>query len=278
MAIRTVFRTLLRSMFFSLCVVAIIGGLCAIDALYVEPNFPRLIRQEVFIQGLPESLDGLKVVHLSDLHIVRFGKREARALKLVARIEPDLVCLTGDYIGDDGITPGDHTDEYCMRQAARFMSGLHAKYGLYAVSGNWDPLADKREFERAGVRRIDGESLTLEMRGARLRLASFGAIQKQMENKSTKRSRHIPTILLEHFPEVADNFAVADSPVDLVLAGHWHGGQVGWPLKMTDVKYLAGLYRVGRVQLYVSRGLGMHSRAVRFNCPSEVGLIVLRCR
>ena len=106
MSIRATIRTTLRSLLFSLITVVLVGGICAIDGFLIEPNFPRIIRQEVLIPNLPKALDGFKIVQLSDLHIVKYGKREARALKLIRRIRPDLICLTGDYIGDDGITPG----------------------------------------------------------------------------------------------------------------------------------------------------------------------------
>lgn len=84
---------------------ALVAGICAVDALLIEPNFPSVIRQEVRIKNLPRQLDGLKIVHLTDLHIVKLGKREDRALAKIARIEPDIICLTGDYVFDDGITP-----------------------------------------------------------------------------------------------------------------------------------------------------------------------------
>lgn len=258
-----------RRIALSLGVVAAASGLLAIYALRIEPNFPRVIRQDVFIEDLPTDLEGLKIVHLSDLHIVKSGKREARALRLIEKIEPDLICLTGDYIGDDGITPGEHSDEDCIREAAGFMAGLSARYGVYGVSGNWDPLTDVPEFEEAGVRMIDNDAVAIKIGDAQLNLASATAVRA---GKTFGR----PTIVLDHFPYVVES--LAHYPVDLVLAGHWHGGQVGWPLKMTDVEYLAGLYEVGGLQLYVTRGLGMHTRMVRFNCPSEVTLIILRRR
>lgn len=241
--------------------------MCAVDAFYIEPYYPRVIRQEVRIPGLPKELDGLKIVHLSDLHIVKCGKREDRALASIARIRPDLICLTGDYIQDDGITPGRHTDEECFREAMRFISKLRARHGVYAILGNWDTSSMIPTLESAGIRVPGSEPITVRVNGADLRITS--------DTKPGTPS--VPTIALIHIPDAADALSrpPGASP-DLILAGHWHGGQVGRPLKMTDVKYLAGLFRVGRSQLYVTRGLGMHSIPVRFNCPSEITLIVLR--
>lgn len=272
MTLRAVARTLLRSLLFSLIVLVVIGGPCLIDGFLVEPNFPRIIRQDVFVPNLPKALEGFKIVQLSDLHIVKYGKREARALKLVRRIRPDLICLTGDYIGDDGITPGDYSDEFCIQQAMRFVLGLSAKYGVYGVSGNWDPPEIVPALQRAGVHMIDKQSATLRIRNTQLSIAGTPTGVRTLAHQS----KHITTIVLDHFPEAVEEVSYQHSPVDLLLAGHWHGGQIGWPLKMKETEYPAGLYKVGSTQLYVNQGLGMHSRAVRFNCPSEVTLIVLR--
>ena len=272
MTLRAVARTLFRSLFFSIVVVLVVGVPCLIDGFLVEPNFPRVIRQEVRIPNLPKALDGLKIVQLSDLHIVKYEKRDARALSLIKRIRPDLICLTGDYIGDDGITPGDYSDQYCIRQATRFARGLSARYGIYGVSGNWDPMEIIPAFEQMGVRMIDKQSVALRIKGVPLNIAGTPSGVRSLKHTG----KRVTTVMLDHFPEAAEELAYPDSPVDLVLAGHWHGGQVGWPLKVKETKYPAGLYKVGSTQLYVNRGLGMHSRAVRFNCPSEVTLIVLK--
>lgn len=263
----------LRRILRALGLLSIAVGLCVIDALYIEPNFPRVVRRDVCVRDLPPSLSGIKILHLSDLHIVTFGKREERALRIIHRIKPDVICLTGDYIGDDGITPGEHTDQYCIEQAARFIARLRAPYGIYAVRGNWDPISDIPQFDRAGVHWLDGTSVVSRVRDSSLRLASCAGIAARSSRSPRER---VVTVVLEHYPYDIEFLATVNPPVDLILAGHWHGGQVGWPLRMTEAKYLAGLYTIGETQLYVSRGLGMHTRAVRFNCPSEITVLTLK--
>ena len=254
MTLRAFVRSVLRGVLFSLIAMAVIGGLCLTDGYLIEPNFPRVIRQEIRIPNLPKALDGLKIVQLSDLHIVKYGKREARALRLIRRIRPDLICLTGDYIGDDGITPGDYSDQYCIRQAVRFAQGLSAKYGVYGISGNWDTLEVVPVLERVGVHMIDKQFVTLKIGNAPLRIAGTPVAVRLPSFKG----RRVTTIVLDHFPEAVTEVSYPGTPVDLLLAGHTHGGQVGWPLNMKEPKYVAGLYRVGSTQLCVSRGLGMH--------------------
>ena len=249
---------------------ALVAGICALDAFYIEPNYPRVITQEITIEGLPKQLDGLKIVHLSDLHIVKVGKREDRALAKIARIRPDLVCMTGDYIFDDGITPGNHTEEECIREFRHFAYRLKAKHGIYAVAGNWDPPFSLPSYmAETKVQVIDDTWKTVEIRGASLTISGSKAVEH-----GWVKAR--PLIVLDHFPEVVDNLAKSERPADLVLAGHWHGGQVNIPGQTPKTKYLAGLFRVGDIQLYVTRGLGMHTHAIRFRCPAEITLIVLR--
>lgn len=257
----------------ALGIFAVFAGLCALDALHIEPFFPRVILRQVAVPGIPKPLDGLIIVQLSDLHIVKLGRREERALRMVARIKPDLILLTGDYIGDDGITAGKHNERFCVGQAARFMKSLHARYGIFAVRGNWDSISPTPEYENIGVTWLDGRSVTVRIRGVPVLLGSTPGITLE---RARRRDSDAVTIALDHFPEAAVELGRLNPPVALAVAGHWHGGQVGWPLKMKGVRYLAGLYKVGNTQLYVNRGLGMHSRAVRFNCPSEITLIILR--
>lgn len=253
-----------------LSVLALIAGICLLDAFYIEPWFPRVITQTVYIDNLPKDLDGLKIVHLSDLHIEKMGKREERALKIIRGIKPDLICLTGDYIEDAGITPGEITWQDCVPEAVRFMSGLHAGYGVYAVLGNWDHIEMIPVMEDAGVHVVEDASAYAKIGKSGIRICAEKNLSRQPDDGAV--------IVLDHFPDSADRIASSASHPDLILSGHWHGGQVGWPLRMSDVKYLAGLYKVDGSQLYVTRGLGMHSIPVRFNCPAEITLLILKAR
>jgi predicted MPP superfamily phosphohydrolase len=85
-----------------------------------------------------------------------------------------------------------------------------------------------------------------------------------------------PVIMLTHNPDLIDVPALAAHKPDLVLAGHTHGGQFGIDFirKYSDYaersKYMAGLFRVSDMRLYVNRGLGMKTRRIRFFCRPEV--------
>lgn len=265
---RLISKGFIKRILLTLGALAVIAGVCLIDGFYIEPYYPRVIRQTVYIHSLPSEFDGLRIVQLSDLHIVKLGKREERALKKIKEIAPDVICLTGDYIEDDGITPGIHPWQECAEEAYRFFGGLSAKYGVYACMGNWDNIEIIPRMEKLGIHMVDDHPSEITIKGRKLLIRGDSEKQPVPDVQSA--------IALIHIPDGVDSINESGNHVDLTLAGHWHGGQVGWPLQMSDVKYLAGLYKVGDTQLYVNRGLGMHSIAVRFNCPAEITLITLK--
>ena len=86
---------------------------------------------------------------------------------------------------------------------------------------------------------------------------------------------------LAHVPRTAEHLAIWERPM-LLLSGHTHGGQVNVPLLMPALRWLArepyvdGLYDVGKVQLYVTRGVGNVGLGLRLNAPPEVSLLTLR--
>ena len=93
-----------------------------------------------------------------------------------------------------------------------------------------------------------------------------------------------PVILLCHGPDFADRLLThpAGQAVDLMLSGHSHGGQIRLPLLGAMVlppmgrKYIEGWFRLGRLQLYVNRGIGAVGIPFRLNCPPEITVITLR--
>jgi len=262
-----------------LLALALTGALLWYDAFRFEPWRPRLYRQEVCLPGLPPAFDGFKIIQLSDLHIVKLGEREQRAAQLVTEAQPDLIVLTGDYVTDDGITPGPQRWRDCTEEAVRFLQPLKAPYGKYAVMGNWDNPEVMARLDQAGAATcLDNKAIALTKGGERIWLAGTWVAKGGREEAVRRMPRGETCILLAHYPEVARE--VAPLGVDLILAGHYHGGQVNFPFTGPvcgrSTPCVAGLYHVGDSLLYVSRGLGMHTAAVRFRCRAEVTVLTLR--
>lgn len=262
-----------------------LGGLAAIalaatlDAYLYEPTHPKVYRQTLGFPQVPDELTRLKIVHLSDLHIVVPGARERRMIQMVNELQPDLVLLTGDYVEDDGITPGQHDWQNCARNAVSVIRQLKPRLGTYAVLGNWDAPTMAGMLRDAEISVLQDESVILDIGAARLAIAGVDNSRGGLKNISTDALEADFAILLSHYPETAEGVAALGLPIDLVLAGHYHGGQVKVPFANRvfgqDMKYIAGEYDVEGVKLYVNRGMGMHTEAVRFLCRPEVTLIRL---
>ncbi|MHB8419485.1 MAG: metallophosphoesterase [Myxococcales bacterium] len=237
-----------------------------------------MIRQvEVGVHGLDPRLDGVRLAHLSDVHVSALARPRLlwRAVERIGQSGAELVLLTGDYVCAS------------LRALPRLTEAL-AKLGLPAVAtlGNHDHWAGAREvtaalFE-AGIRVLQNQHLTLELRGAPLHV--IGVDDGTTRHADAERAFHgVPKIglrvALTHDPRQADRLAPRGA--QLILAGHTHGGQIDVPgvtrriMRRRGFHYLGGEYRVGSSLLYVSRGLGA-TIPVRLRAPSEVAVLTLR--
>lgn len=244
-----------------------------------EPFMTTVERQQIFLRRLPQGLDGLRVVHLSDLH---YGplvdpRHLERAISIANELKPDLIALTGDYISQER--------SYAAPCAA-LIGQLRARFGVFAVLGNHDHWTDANLitdlFRAEGVRVLLNEGLRLDINGAAIWLAGVDDTMVGLEDLSLAlagSSEDEMKLLLAHNPVVLRRAWKSD--VDLVLSGHTHGGQVtirpeknrsGRPRR----RLLRGLGRRGNTQIYVTRGLGTVVLPIRYGCPPEVSMLELR--
>jgi predicted MPP superfamily phosphohydrolase len=251
---------------------AILGILCILYGWKIEPYRLEVTFHEMASPKLHGLSRRVRLVHLTDIHMEDDDRYDRIGLlDEIRRLEPDLICLTGDYLNDLS----------AMERLRRFLEGLRAPRGVYAVLGNADDLQDSTPAFRVvpGVRLLAGEQVELEMEGSVLRIAGHEALPE----RSILRAFPDPfpessfNIFLEHYPSSIPN--LSRHGVDLYLCGHTHGGQVRLPFYgavMTLDKYgkrfEAGLYRVGAMTAYVNRGLGMDPPPVRFLCRPEVAV------
>ena len=236
---------------------------------------------EVTLPKLPTALDGFTIVQLSDLHV---GLTIDRAFvqKVVDRtnaLAPDVIALTGDLV--DGQVP-DLRDDFAP------LGSLRAKHGVFSVTGNHeyysgaDPwIAEQR---RLGIRVLrnervaigDGEA-SFDLAGVDDHAAGGNGHGEDIGRAVAGRDPARALVLLAHQPRQVKR--AARHGVDLQLSGHTHGGQI-WPwhylVKVQQGGLLAGLYRIGQTQLYVTRGCGYWGPPVRLLAPLEITRIVLR--
>src|SRR5258708_541592 len=243
-----------------------------------DPCKQAIERQQIYSRLLPKALDGLRIVHLSDLH---FGpivnpRHLERAIKAANELRPDLIALTGDYISQDRVYAA---------PCAELVGRLRARFGVYAVLGNHDHWTDAALitdlFRAEGVTMLVNEGMRLDLGGESFWLAGVNDTMVGLEDLSLAlagSSDNEMRLLLAHNPIILRRAARAG--VDLVLSGHTHGGQVtlrpeknrsGRPRR----RLLRGLGRRGNTQIYVTRGLGTVVLPIRYGCPPEVSLLDL---
>ena len=218
----------------------------------------------------------LKLAQLSDLHMRGFLERHERLVEAIRSYEPDLVLITGDTLGPS---------QESRASAARLVRALACDSPVYISRGNWDVEWTSRrvEFERLaahwGARALVNTSCTVETPAGRVRLIGvddltvgwpdLGLVLAQAEDRTDY------SLLLSHSP-LAAPMLPADAPVDLVLSGHTHGGQIRVPwlwrrvLDSAYVPYAQGLYNFRWGHMYVNKGFGTVGLPLRLACPAEV--------
>lgn len=259
---------------------ALAGG--AVDALFIEPHRFRVTEHTIFLPRLGAAWDGVRIAQISDIHVGRFSDMDhAREIvDMTNDLQPDIVALTGDYVSRAGaITPA-------LVEALR---DLRTK-DKFAVLGNHDYWADASRMaatlESAGIVLLTNRHVLLRRGGGRLCLAGVNDVWSVPPPDAAAAlagvPSNVPRIVLCHNPDYAE-VVPRNLRIDLMLCGHTHGGQVRLPflgaplLPITHRKYAEGLVAGPVCPVFVSRGLGMVSIPVRFNCPPELPLITLRC-
>jgi predicted MPP superfamily phosphohydrolase len=261
------------------------------DAIFLEPNRPRLVRQEIPLQRLPAALDGLTIVQISDFHYdPHFGVRPIReAIRISNELQPDLVVLTGDFVTVPMLARGSSKRKAALQvePCVELLRQLRARIGIFAALGNHDefsdPLLISDTLAEGGFQVLNNTAVPIEHSGGRVWIAGVrDVIARKADLK--RALQPVPAgeavVLLAHEPDFAD--AVQWYPVDLQLSGHSHGGQVCVPLlgpiylPELGRKYPSGLRQLGPLTLYTNVGIGTIRIPARWNCPPEVTCITLR--
>jgi uncharacterized protein len=240
---------------------------------------PEITETAIHLGRLPAALDGLKIVHLTDIHLSLYTPIEEvqRVVDLANSQDPDLVALTGDY---ETFSPT------YVWPAARALGRLRARLGTFAVLGNHDFRVSAEEITRAlraqRIRVLRNWHYPLRAGGSALWLVgvddvwgSFDDLERAMDSVPTQD----PKILLCHNPMAIGH--AARFGIDLMLSGHTHGGQVRLPLirslyrSKPGERFIDGWNQLGGTQIYVSRGIGKVVLPVRVACPPEITCLSL---
>ncbi len=241
------------------------------------------------IPNLPPALAGLRIAHVTDIHIGKFT--DDPLLRAVVErtnaLRPDLILYTGDLIDYDIAD---------LPAGLAMMKRWDPKFGTCVCEGNHDLMSGRYAFEQqvtaAGFEMPINSSRFVTVRGQPIQLLGlrWGSADPTDDNigagdRQIAESVHslIPQlqpgafpILLAHHPHAFDY--LGDSNINLVLAGHTHGGQINigpiHPARMR-FRYISGLYQHAGRQLYVNNGVG-NWFPLRINAPAEIVDITLQ--
>jgi predicted MPP superfamily phosphohydrolase len=227
------------------------------------------------VRNLPPALRGLRLIHLTDLHLRGHWPVGLDALlDQIAANPPDLVLFTGDFVDDKS----DHRP--ALPHLRRFLNQLKSRLGTYAILGNHDGLALPGALAELPVTLLDGRRIELEHDGARLELIGLpGPFRYDLDDRFIQSMPPVaadaPRIILSHFP---GHWSAAASLIpDLFLAGHTHGGQICLPRRIPILRHdpmprrlCHGIHRIDQSWYIVGRGLGFSGFPLRIFCPNQV--------
>ncbi len=259
----------------------IIVALILFYGIWIERYLVRFNRYTIPVPNLPDAFNGFRIVHISDVHLsplvpYRFLKW---LFQKVDRMEKDIIVCTGDYVLGRNVPSR-------VDKVWTLLRGLHAPYGVYSVLGNCDYWADAERSSKLLAQSgqdIQDKTAVIEKNGGRLWLAGAGDFMEH----------HIPLdrilqsvpgndcrIVLAHNPDSADTDF--KERIDLMLAGHTHGGQIVIPfygipkLPVENKTYSFGLKRSPKNHLvFISKGIGWGIFPGRINCLPEIPILTL---
>ncbi len=227
----------------------------------------------VKLRGLPPAFIGMKIAVVSDVHLPRCRLSTEKLARLVELQRPDAIFLPGDLTNSYDYLDKQGLEELAIR--------LAAVAPCFAVPGNHEWRLGRvseyiRILSRAGVRVLLDRALPLEREGQAVTLYGMALKRPRPLPEDTLR----PILGIAHHPERMAEYAAAGW--DLAVCGHAHGGQVRLgrqglyaPQQGILPRYVSGIYRQGRTQMVVSRGLGNSSFPLRFGNRLHLPVLIL---
>ncbi|MGN0176950.1 MAG: metallophosphoesterase [Methanobrevibacter sp.] len=242
-----------------------------------------LVEIDIKLDNLGWNFHNFRILNLTDIHLGQWINPEYlnNLVDYVNTLNIDLITLTGDYFSY--ITKG------YEKSLTDSFKKLKSKYGKFGVLGNHDHWMGASEirsiFKTSNVIDLSNNIHVLEKEGDYLNICGVDSCTVCADNLNevlVKMKENTPSILLAHEPDFAEESSKTNK-FDLQISGHSHGGQFIIPKFETtpfrgpnSKKYPVGLYKVGNMIQYTSKGLGTNSFRMRINCKPEITIITLK--
>ncbi|MEW5820384.1 MAG: metallophosphoesterase [Cyanobacteriota bacterium] len=261
---------------------------CSSSALYLseeaqayKPSNIVVEKVNIKLNNLPEDFEDFSIAQISDLHRSEVVENDviSKTISKVNSLKPDLIVITGDIANNlnylEDCIPG--------------LKNLSAPEGTYIVGGNWERARGIKKsnnmIKNAGLNILDNRYKIISKGKKKIYLAGVdddGGIGNTLESTFKNINDKALKILLSHNPYITVHLSKAKKPIDLVLSGHTHGGQVIYPFigaikvpRAFGKEYISGLYNLKNTRLYINRGIGVVCFPYRINCPPEITLFKL---
>jgi uncharacterized protein len=247
---------------FAILSVGRIGLCCVFHGAFVEPFSLQTNKISIQSQKLPPG-KRIRLVQISDLHCDGIRRTEPRLPPVISELHPDLIVFTGDAANN---TAGVDQFRNCLKQ----LTGLAA---VFAVDGNHDAHSGRSRKLYDGidnVTRLVGDSRTVQVNGVALWIGGVGVDNEPLMAQTLGAApKDVFSLFLYHYP--AGIKPASQHGIDLMCAGHTHGGQVCLPYYGAIItqsalgqEYASDLHRFDQTSLYINRGVGMTGLPVRF--------------
>jgi len=222
-------------------------------------------------EKLPKGFNGVKVIHLSDIHYASVGEAKLnKAVEEVNTMKPDIIVFTGDLYDEFS-----NLTEDMENKIINALSKLNAPLGKYAVSGNHDYKYDRFTdiITKSGFTYLENETKLIYYNDETpIEIIGYPDEREAKPNYDIELSDFFKIALIHE----GDSWEhIKDKGIDLTLAGHSHGGQIRLPfigclIKVDGgKKYCEEHYTNNDSELYVNFGLGETEFKLRsFNKPS----------
>lgn len=247
-----------------------------------RPSKIVIEKVDIYINKLPEDFENFTIAQISDLHLSDVVEKSLieKTITKTNNLHADCIVITGDIAND----------YVYLKECLALLNNLSARYGVYIVPGNRERAIGLNKFkellEKTNIIPLIDTSTLLKINDSEISLIGLSDNAKKapaLKNILNTLDASLVKIVCVHNPYVVYNLEDTETPIDLVLSGHTHGGQVVYPVlgafkaqKVDGHKLVSGLYKFNNIQLYINRGIGVSRFNYRINCPPEITLITLR--